>query len=405
MADYAGERATAWGNSALDARLMQDDDGFREALEAQVTALTEATYHAASAGDFDAAAAILHTRLYFGPQAQLTTVLGRYEVALDLLRQLFPLRDVTLDPRTADPQARRWVLHETAACLHALGDLEQATVLALRAAAAAMTMDDPHNAAISYHNLAETYLASGALDSCRISADSALRLSEQSGDREDALVAHTLAGYVADLTDELAGAGRSYEAALRIAVEETSVPMLYSLSGYRYALHLHFAGNPGEAFRVSLANLSFCRGQGWTSDVALVLSQLTIIPSDAAPDELRSWSEESVDLARSAGSKHVLAEVLLAQAQHANARGAPAAALVAAGETMTIAQSYGLRRTEVDARTQLASAYAAQGHATNARAEAHLARDLAGALGYRRGHRVAEALLRAFGAGGQPPSA
>lgn len=390
-ADYAGEQTAAWENSALDARLMLDDR--LGPLDAQVTPLIEATYHAAAAGDFDAAAAILHNRLYLGARAQLTSVLGRYEAALDLLRQFYPMRDVTLDPHTADPHSRRWLMHETAVCLHSLGELDQATALASRAATAAMMMGDPHNAAISYHNLAETYLAVGALASCRAGADTALRLSEQSGDREDALVAHTLAGYVGDLTDDIDEAGRSYEAALRIAVEDTSVPMLYSLSGIRYAAHLYYAGDPVEAYRVALANLDFSREQGWTSDVALVLSQLTVIPSHAAPGDLRSRSEESVDLARSAGSKHVLAEVLLAQAQYANARDAPPAAMVAAGETMTIAQSYGLRRIEVDARTQLARAYAAQGDVTNARAEAYLARSLAHGLGYRRGRRSAEELL------------
>ncbi|GAA0909031.1 hypothetical protein [Virgisporangium aurantiacum] len=396
-ADYAGEHTAAWGNSALDARLMHASDGPRMALAAKVTQLIEATYHAASAGDFDAAAAILHNQLYRGPRAELTSVLGRYEAALDLLRQFYPLRDVTLDPRTGDPQSRRWLMHETAVCLHALGEMEQATALAFRAANAAMVVGDPHNAAITYHNLAETHLATGALASCLASADTALRLSGQSGDREDALVAYTLTGYVSDLTDDRVGARRSYEAALRIAVEETSVPMLYSLSGIRYALHLLYTGHLAEAFRVSLANLDFCREQGWTSDVALVLSQLTVIPSDVVPHEVRRWSEESVDMARSAGSKQVLSEVLLAQAQYANAQDMPSAALVAASEAMTIAQSYGLRRMETDARVCLASAYAAQGNMTNARAEAHLARDLAGGLGYSRAHDVAENLLRGEG--------
>lgn len=395
-AGYLEEAADGWENSALDARIYLADQDYLPALDTQLTPLIEATFHAASAGDFDAAAAILYNRLYLGPRAQLTNTLGHYEVALDLLRQFYPRRDLTLDPRTDDPRSRRWLMHETAACLHAVGKLDQSTSMAVRAATAAMAMGDPHNAAITYHNLAETYLATGALASCRSTAEAALALAAQSGDREDALVAHTIIGYLGDLTDTLESAREAYDAALRIAVEDTSVPMLYSLSGVRYAEHLLASGRSAEALHASQANLAFCREQGWTSDVALVLSLLVLTPSDLTDPERERTSEEAVDLARSAGNKQVLAEVLLAQASLKNARSQHQAALVAAAEAMTIAQSYGLRLAEVDARTLLSAAYAGQGNTTNARADAHLAGELARELGYLRGYRVANGLLRRF---------
>jgi hypothetical protein len=390
---YLDEVATGWENSALDARIYLSDHDYSPTPAAQLTPLIEATFHAASAGDFDAAAAILYNRLYLGPRAQLTNTLGHNEVALDLLRHFFPRQDLTLDPRTSDARSRRWLMHETAACLHAVGRLDESTSLAGRAAMAAMAMGDPHNAAVTYHNLAETLLARGALGSCRSTAEAALTLAAQSGNQEDALVAYTILGYLGDLTDQPEPAGDAYDAALRIAVEDTSVPMLYSLSGVRYARHLLAADRPAESLHASQANLTFCREQGWTSDVALVLALLTVTPSDLPEAELERFSQETADLARSSGNKQVLAEVLLAQANYRAASGQYPAAVVAADEAMMIAQSYGLRLAEVDARLLLSAVHSGQGNATNGTAEAYLARDLARELGYVRAHRRADELL------------
>src|ERR1700760_2293577 len=74
----------------------------------------EAVHHACAAGDFDAAAALLYNRVYRGPEAYFAYVLGGYETTLDTLTDFYPLRDLSLDPRPVNLQARRWILHETA---------------------------------------------------------------------------------------------------------------------------------------------------------------------------------------------------------------------------------------------------------------------------------------------------
>jgi hypothetical protein len=169
--------------------------------------------------------------------------------------------------------------------------------------------------------------------------------------------------------------------------------MLYSLSGVRYGQHLLMWGDFEEALKVSMDNLEFCRQQGWQSDVALILALLTMIPSDMNEDELREHSEDSVDLARALGGKQVLTEALLARGQFARQRKLAEESLIASDEALTISQSFGFRRCEVDTRTVRAAAFADLSNTTNARAEASLARDLAIDLGYRRAQVLAEKLL------------
>jgi tetratricopeptide (TPR) repeat protein len=278
-----------------------------------VRLMIEVVHHACAAEDFDAAAAVLYNRVYHGPDSYFTHVLGGWETMLDTMADFYPLRDLSLDPRVEDQAARRWILHETAACLHVLGRLRLASELGSRAVTAAMEAGDRHNAAISYHNLAESHLAAGALASCRAVATEALRLAIDAGMGEDELVACTILGHLDDLAQRHERAAPRYARALEIALNETSVPLLYSLSGVRYANHLTAIGRPDEARAVVLANLEFCRAQGWQSDTALSLAQLASLSPASA--EAIPQADEAVRVSRTIGAKQILAETLLARAR------------------------------------------------------------------------------------------
>jgi tetratricopeptide (TPR) repeat protein len=405
-----GEFVEIWENSSLDARVYDADvppPSFDTKTLASLDTLIEASYHAASAGDVDAAAALLYTYVYRGPSALLTSILGRHEVALNALTQFFPFRDLSLDPRTTSPASRRWIMHEAAVCLHVLGRLDQAAAMASRAARAALAMDDKHSAAITYHNLAETYLANGALRSCRAVADTALGLAMESGEQEDVLVASTVLGRLADLTGQSEAAAVAYKRALRIAAADTPFPILYSRSGVRHAEYLCNAGQPAEALRIAQENYAFCAERGWQSDVALILAQISTIPSTLPEVQLEQYSSDAVDLARSLGHKVVLTDALIARGWFMNQRQGPRDAIFAASEALAIAQSSVLRLAEVDSRIQLAVARAALGDGVNAQAEAYLAAELAGELGYVRGRRAVEDETRRWSGGttGQEPDA
>lgn len=394
---FLTESVDAWENSSLDGRIYdvgQSVQNFEPAASSSATTMIEASYHAAAANEFDAAAAILYKYVYAGPLAWITSVFGGYEVALGALTNFFPFRDLSLDPRPKSAEARRWILHETALCLHVVGRLESAAALAERAVDAALTLGDKHSAAITYHNMCETYLASGLLRQCRISAEASLRLAKESRDQEDLLVANTVLGRIADLSTQHDVASRAYESALQIAAEDTPFPVLYSLSGVRYAEFLRNTNQSAEAFQVALKNLAFCEEQHWQSDVALIRSQLATFHSSLPVAELERYSQDAIDLARSVGHKAVLAETLLAHAGLDNQKGDSRDAIIFASEALTIAQLSGLRLVEVDTRIQLAVAFMANRNKTNANAEAHLAFELAATLGYTRGRLDAEEKLR-----------
>lgn len=365
---------------------MQTDD-FGE-----IRLMIEVVQHACAAEDFDAAAAVLYNRVYRGPNAHFTHVLGGWETTLDTLTGFYPFRDLSLDPRLENPSARRWILHETAACLHVLGRLRLASELGGRAAAAAAAAGDWHNAAISYHNLAESRLAAGALASCRAVAADALRLAAEAGDMEDELVACTILGRVDDLAERHEQAAKNFARALEIAVTYTSVPLLYSLSGVRYADHLMAGGRQEEALSAIRANLDFCRGQGWQSDVALALGQFAIV-APMSPKAL-AHIDEAVRISRTIGAKQTLAETLLARALLALRSNALDAARTDLSEVLAHVQPVGYRLLEVDARTMLAMVRKEQAELTAARAEAELAEQLSRELNYVRGYKRANEFLR-----------
>lgn len=358
----------------------------------EVRLMIEVVHHACGSEDFDAAAAVLYNRVYHGPDSYYTHILGGWETMLDTLTGFYPFRDLSLDPRIGDPAARRWILHETAACLHVLGRLRLASELGGRAVTGAVEAGDRHNAAISYHNLAESHLAAGALASCRAVATEALRLAVDARMAEDELVACTILGHLDDLAQRHDRAATRYARALEIALTETSVPLLYSLSGVRYAEHLFAIGQRDEALAVVLANLEFCRSQGWQSDIALSLAQLaglSLTSSEAFPH-----AEEAVRMSRTIGAKQVLAETLLARARLAVQADALDDARTDLSEALGHVQSAGYRLLEVDTRAMLALVRHRQGESAAATAEAQLAERLGHELEYVAGYQEASEIRR-----------
>lgn len=351
----------------------------------------EVVHHTCAAGDFDAAAAVLYNRVFRGPVAYVTRIAGAYEMALDVLTEFYPFHDLSLDPQPLSPEARRWILHETSACLHVLGRLASAALLGGRAVSAAQAAGDRHNAAISCHNLAETHLAAGALGSCRSVAMESLLLAGAAGQMQDELVARTVLGWLDDLVERDDAAEEQFARALQIAETETSVPMLYSLSGLRYADHLSIRGRREEAGEVAKMNLRFCRGQGWESEAAVAQAQLAMTvprPLEAALNQV----DEAVLITRTLGARHSLAETLLVRATLAS-RGRPRDAQRDLAEVLSIARSAGYRLLEVNARSVLALVRHDQGDTAAAVAEALLAAELSERLGYVSGLRKATRVL------------
>jgi tetratricopeptide (TPR) repeat protein len=355
-------------------------------------AMIEAVHHASLAGDLDGAAAILYNHVYHGPSAHSTRVLGAYELMLDTLNDFFPLGDLSLDPRLKNPGARRWILHETATCLYVLGRLPRAAELLARAAAAAIAAGDRHNAAISYHNLAEAHLAAGALASCRAVSIEALHLAISAEEKEDELVACTLLGRLDDLAARYEDASAAFARAIEIALAHTSVPLLYSLSGVRYADHLIAVGSTEEALSVIGSNLEFCRQQGWQSDAALCLAQLASTSPMPVAESLER-ADEAVRAARTLGVKQVLAEAMLRRAALMLRTDRYDTARVDLSEVLSHVQSGGFRILEVDARTDLAIARAGLGEPLAASVEAELAVQLSRELEYERGEQRAREIL------------
>jgi tetratricopeptide (TPR) repeat protein len=350
----------------------------------------EIVHHACRAGEYDAAAAIFYNHVYRGPEAALVLRFGNVESAVECLTGLFPEDDLSADPIPRGRQAKRWILHEAAACLHRLGRLDEATALGSRSVSAAMRDGDFHNAAVSYHNLAESHLASGALTSCRDAAEQALALSRRSQDLEDELVACTLLGTVGDLSGQPDEGSARFDRALQIARTATSVPILYSLSGIRYAEHLRLIGRNRDALKAAAENLDFSTNHGWQADVAIILSQIARFDPEADSVELCT---RAVRIARTLGANQVLVSTLLARVEIFIRLSRWDDALRDIRETLDHIQTAGYRLLQVDARLMSATIRIRQDDVVMGRADAELAESLSTNLGYEFGRRSAGALL------------
>jgi tetratricopeptide (TPR) repeat protein len=340
----------------------------------------EVVHHACLAGDFDAAAAVLYNRVYRGPRAAILRERGEYESTLAALEDFYPFRDFTGEPRVQHRSARRWILHETASCLHVVGRLAEAREVGNRAAIAGLSAGEYHAAAISLQNLAETHLAAGDLMACEEAAKHSMDLAIRVGDREDELVASTLLGTVLDARNAISEAARWFDRALEIARDDTQVPILYSLSGVRYANHLHARGEADDALRAAQTNAHFCLAQRWVADLALARSQAARWLGGA--DGL-AMSDEALRSAKTAGNRLVLAEVLAD-------RGAllentdPGSGIAVFAQALDISTETGFRALEAQVRVGLAWVKSRLGNRSHALIDATLAYQLGDALGHAR---------------------
>lgn len=369
--------------------------GDRPPTLADLSPFVEAVYHGCRAGDHQAAAALLYNEIYRGPEGLLTRALGAFDTALGLLLGFFPSQELAADPTVPDAATRRWLLHETGTCLHILGRPREGAALLARARALALSSGDRHNAAISSHNLCEAYLVLGALSDCADAARDALDLATQSGEHEDELVAHTLLATVADLFADAEEARRHFEAALALAVRWTPEPILYSLSGVRYAEFLIRSGQLEAAKQATENNLRFCLAQRWQSDVGdcrVLLGELAARNGD--DKGAAQHFDAAVDVARLSARREAQAKAMLARGRWRTDKGDVGPARADLSEALQAAQASEHRITEADVRIALGRLHLREpGGVGAARGEAERALVQSEEMGYSRGSAAARAVL------------
>lgn len=349
----------------------------------------EVVHHACIAGDFDFAAAVLYNRVYRGPRAAILRERGEYETALAALEEFYPFRGFDGEPRAQHPSARRWILHETASCLHVVGRLGEARKVGNRAAVAGLSAGEYHAAAISFQNLAETHLAAGDLVACEEASRHSMELAVRVGEREDELVASTLLGAVLNAKVAMDEAAHWFERALTIAREDTPVPILYSLSGVRYAGHLYDRGEVGAALFAARENADFCAAQRWVADLALARSQVARWVGGAKGVVT---SAEALRVAKTAGNRLVLAEVLADRGSLLE-KAELGSGLAVLAQALDISTETGFRALEARVRVDRAQTQLTLGNRSLALIEATLASELGQELGLLRINRAAHHVI------------
>jgi hypothetical protein len=180
-----------------------------------------------------------------------------------------------------------------------------------------------------------------------------------------------------------------FDRALRIAREDTQVPILYSLSGVRYADHLHDRGEAGEALLAARANAQFCLQQRWVADLALALSQVARWLGEA--DGL-AMSDRALRSAKTAGNRLILAEVLADRGALLDST-EPGSGLAVLAQALDISTETGFRALEARIRVDRARTLSRLGNRSLALVEATLASQLGDALGLDRLNDAARSLV------------
>lgn len=362
--------------------------------------VVEAVHHACLAGAHEQACGLIHDRLYEGARGLITRELNAYETVLSCFTDLFPGGELRREPLVDARDSRGWVLHEVATCLQLLGRLSESAAVMRRAVRAHLAVGHWHEAAVSCQNQAELHLGLGSLPQAEAIVAEAYRLAERAGDREDVLVAATLAGTLEHYQGRNAQAAASFASALDIARESTPVPALYSTSGLRYADHLRAVGNADEASRVHTINLGICRTARWTADAAACLIGLGDLALDREETETaRELFDEAYTLARGITRRDVLISSLLARCRLADATGRALDARDDAAQALAMAVSGGYRIAEADARLVLARIHHVAGDLSAAWDELSRAEEGSLAIGYHWGSVRAQELTELFDRG------
>ena len=291
-------------------------------------------------------------------------------------------------------QDQGYVLSMAGFALRALGRLEEAVQPTEAGMQSHVLQQEWRNATVAACNLSELNCDLGRLSAARERAREAVNLAEKWGEVFGRLATRTTLAAVLHRQGRLEDARKLFVGAESMqAMDQPSLPMLYSLMGFHYTDLLLDMGEAAEAQRRAEKTLPWMEEEGWLLDIAhdhLLLGRAARAMGDrhAASTHL----DQAVTGLRKAGAQNHLPRALLARAAFRREQGEHEGAARDLAEATRISRRCGMRLFLADAAIEGARQALAAGDRAKALTQRDEAARLIAECGYHRRDRDLAAL-------------
>ncbi|MGB8657433.1 MAG: tetratricopeptide repeat protein [Candidatus Zixiibacteriota bacterium] len=331
-----------------------------ETLE-EMQPLFEQVFHGCSAGLYDEVfyyvylEKIIRREEYF-----LTAKLGAWETNLSLLRNFFPIGELSQLPLVSRKSYKSWLLNEAGLSLLNTGRPKEAEYLFCASVQMDIAEKDWRNASIRYQNLVDLQFRTGEIKKGLESAKRSLEMAEKASSNEDSIISKAYLGHILHLLDKIIEAEKSFREADELERKRSGFG-LHSIYGAFYADFLISNNKIEEASELTRQNLKICQDYNWINDIPRCHRCLGAIERiKGNPNEAEAHLQKAYELARKVGMPYLEIETLLDYGRLYLEKGEYRNAINAGNEVLKICQRTGFLLYEPDAEMILAKTYLAQ---------------------------------------------
>ncbi|HEX6184254.1 MAG TPA: TIR domain-containing protein [Pyrinomonadaceae bacterium] len=386
------EFSDAWreGNSRLYQHLRDTTIELPDTME-EMTPLYAAVAHGCAAGRYQEALDEVYVRRILRGDAFFSIKkLGSYGANVAVLTGFFA--QPWLHPvSTLSGHVKRFVLAQAGSYLMALGRMAEATQLMHASLEMAVSLKDWSNAGVNASNLSELYLVIGNRIEALAYARKSIELAERSGN-----VAYRMA-FRTTLAEVLLREGKVTEAeSILVEAEDIqkaldpSLPLLYSLWGFRYCALLLHQGKYSEVQTRASGTLRWAEQHNLSlitfglDYISLGLAHLFQAQrqANAKFGQAMDYLSRAVNALRQAGNSNYLVRGLLARAVLYRVIGEFNKAQSDLDEAMSIASRGGMMMHQGDGHLEYARLYLAQGARETALEHWRTAKEMVERMGY-----------------------
>jgi tetratricopeptide (TPR) repeat protein len=361
---------------------------------ANLAPFIEAVYHSCRGRRYRSALIVYWKYISQGERFALTSKLGAYDVALDLLLEFFPERDASQEPQLDDPGERRGILNRVAYCQKNLGHLFEAAPLFQRSVNIALDMEDWANACRGLQSVVDIFTQIGLLEGGEEVAVAAVDAAYRSQHPSYVSDTCTWLAWVYHLSGRLEAAGELFRHGAALTWEDKPAPYLIGLSGIQYADHLRRVGDTTHAREVTELNKTACEILEAVDDLSRIYRLLGDLEAGTERTSMAgNHYHEAISIARRRTRQDILIEALLSRGTWAGRWGDVNVAYGDLGEALSYAEDGDYQIYEAGIRVGLAWTHIKTGNISAARSEAELARDLSATMSYYWGEADAKEVL------------
>lgn len=356
----------------------------RPSLE-DLAPLIEAVHHACLCGDSEEAYNICWGRICKGDKYYIMHQLGAWETMLEIMQDFFPGGDISQEPIVGILHIKSRILSTLGICLDSTGQGFLAEGFYQQALDISIGSENWANASVEYINLSDFYLTKGDIAKGLQASSEILKMARLARRIDYECISLAYMAWANNLRGDLKIAGQMFSESEKL-INDRNGPNLFlnRQMGIHQADYLRRIGESNYSYKVTEANLTFCKDNKWPMQISSCHRVLGDLFADARKEEEASENySQALDIARSISHRLVLVEALLARGRwYARSIRDSEAALGDLTEAFEYARAGGYRLYEADIRIALAWTYLVAGSDNRARDEAAYALQMSQNMGY-----------------------